>query len=151
MYRQRGGGGRKRAAEPAWGKLNYGKSYLDAQSPCASSRARFTRRLRVAFCVSHQATLGRFLCISPGDLRSPFFLHFPRFFNNIWHIWHLKNTKFVTRLSRQAHDREICLNPAVAILRHTSHCVETARFLPPPFFLVVHTTPLIDLLRTMGT
>ena len=44
------------------------------------------------------------------------------------------------QLSRQAHDREICLNPAVAILRRTSHCAETARFLPP-FFLAVHNTP----------
>ena len=44
-----------------------------------------------------------------------------------------QNTNFVTRLSRQAHDREICLNPAVAILRCTSHCGETARFLPPFF------------------
>ena len=39
------------------------------------------------------------------------------------------------------HDREICLNPAVAILRRTSHCAVTARFLPP-FFLAVHNTPL---------
>ena len=38
------------------------------------------------------------------------------------------------RLSRQAHDRKICLNPAAAILRRTSHCAETARFLPPPLF-----------------
>ena len=46
-----------------------------------------------------------------------------------------KNTNFVMRLSRQAHDREICLNPAVAILRRTSHCAETVRFLPhPPLF-----------------
>ena len=32
---------------------------------------------------------------------------------------------------------------AVAILRRTSHCGETARFLPP-FFLAVHNTPLFN-------
>ena len=37
------------------------------------------------------------------------------------------STNFVTRLSRQAHDREICLNPAVAILRPTSHCASWTR------------------------
>ena len=39
------------------------------------------------------------------------------------------------------HDREICLNPAVAILRRTWHCAVTARFLPPPLFFWRYTTP----------
>ena len=43
---------------------------------------------------------------------------------------------------RQAHDREICFNPVVAILRRTSHCGETARFLPP-FFIGGTQHPLI--------
>ena len=58
----------------------------------------------------------------------------------------VQNTNFVTWLSRQAHDREICLNPAVAILRRTSHCAETARFLPPFFWR--YTTPPCSAHRT---
>ena len=50
-----------------------------------------------------------------------------------------KNTNFVTGLSRQAHDREICLSLAVAISRRTLHCGETARFLP--LFSWRYTTP----------
>ena len=60
------------------------------------------------------------------------YLHFPRF-RTIFGATFEKNTNFVTQLSRQAHDREICFNPAVVILRRTSHCGETARFLPPFF------------------
>ena len=53
-------------------------------------------------------------------------------------------------LSRQAHDREISLNPAVDILRRTSHCTETARFLsppPPPSFFGSTQHPLAKLMK----
>ena len=71
------------------------------------------------------------------------YLHFPRF-RTIFGATFEKNTNFVTRLSRQAHDREICFNPAVAILRRTLHCGETARFLPP--FFIGGTQHPLDLL-----
>ena len=104
------------------------------------------RPVVLRFVTVNQATSGRFLCtgISLGDIGSLFFffVHFPRFLT-IFGATFEKNTNFVMRLSRQAHDREICLNPAVAILRRTSHCAETARFLPPPLFFGGTQHPLI--------
>ena len=45
----------------------------------------------------------------------------------------------VTRQSHQAHEHNICLSWAVAILRRTSYCAETGHFLP--LFWVEQNTP----------
>ena len=71
-----------------------------------------------------------------------FFVHFPRFLKFL-----ATRLKKIQILQRGWAVRRMIAKSEVAILRRTSHCGETARFLTP--FLAVHNTPLFTSNVTM--
>ena len=82
----------------------------------------------------------------PGDFGSLFFCAFSAF-SKIFGATFEKKYKFCNAAEPSGAVRHMIAKSAVAILRRTSHCGETARFLPPPPFFGGTQHPLSDLIR----
>ena len=87
----------------------------------------------------------------PGDFGSFFFVCAFSAFSKIFGATFEKNTNFAMRLSRQAHDREICRHHDREICRRhfEAHlALWWNRALPPPFFWRYTTPPCSSLIKS---